>query len=141
MDFIKVEGVLKNYVLKTTPDNRYRHPKKLFDGVIGDINFRDGHWNGFIRTKDYKKGVNERNSGDLVLEIDLSDKKYNSIGFHSLESIGAYIMFPESIELYDISQNSNKLIYSKKLPKSSLGAPNLLSFLRYLFLKIHPKLN
>ena len=39
-----------------------RHPKKLFDGIIGDINFRDGHWNGFIRTKDYQKGVNERNS-------------------------------------------------------------------------------
>ena len=103
MDFIKVEGILKNYVLKTTPDNRYRHPKKLFDGVIGGINFRDGHWNGFIRTKDYVKGVNERNSGDLVLEIDLSDKKYSSIGFHSLESLQEYIMFPESIELYDIS--------------------------------------
>ena len=130
MDFIKVEGILKNYVLKTTPDNRYRHPKKLFDGVIGGINFRDGHWNGFIRTKDYVKGVNERNSGDLVLEIDLSDKKYSSIGFHSLESLGEYIMFPESIELYDISQNSNKLIYSKKLPKSSLGSPNVTKFFK-----------
>ena len=130
MDFIKVEGILKNYVLKTTPDNRYRHPKKLFDGIIGDINFRDGHWNGFIRTSDYERGVNERNSGDLVLEIDLSDKNYNSIGFHALESIGAYIMFPESIELYDISLNSNKLIYSKKLPKSSLGAPNITKFFK-----------
>ena len=130
MDFIKVEGILKNYVLKTTPDNRYRHPKKLFDGVIGGINFRDGHWNGFIRTKDYVKGVNERNSGDLVLEIDLSDKKYSSIGFHSLESLQEYIMFPESIELYDISQNSNKLIYSKKLPKSSLGSPNITKFFK-----------
>ena len=130
MDFIKVEGILKNYVLKTTPDNRYRHPKKLFDGVIGGINFRDGHWNGFIRTKDYVKGVNERNSGDLVLEIDLSDKKYSSIGFHSLESLQEYIMFPESIELYDISQNSNKLIYSKKLAKSSLGAPNITKFFK-----------
>jgi hexosaminidase len=125
-----VEGILKNYVLKTTPDNRYRHPKKLFDGVIGGINFRDGHWNGFIRTKDYVKGINERNSGDLVLEIDLSDKKYSSIGFHSLESLGEYIMFPESIELYDISQNKNKLIYSKKLPKSSLGSPNITKFFK-----------
>ena len=130
MDFIKVEGILKNYVLKTTPDNRYRHPKKLFDGIIGDINFRDGHWNGFIRTKDYVKGVNERNSGDLVLEIDLSDKKYSSIGFHSLESLQEYIMFPESIELYDISRNSNKLIYSKKLAKSSLGSPNITKFFK-----------
>ena len=139
MDFIKVEGILKNYVLKTTPDNRYRHPKKLFDGIIGGINFRDGHWNGFIRTKDYVKGVNERNSGDLVLEIDLTDKKYSSIGFHSLESLGEYIMFPESIELYDISQNTNKLIYSKKLPKSSLGAPNVTKFFKVPILKTPSK--
>jgi hypothetical protein len=64
------------------------------------------------------------------LEIDLSDKKYSSIGFHSLESLGEYIMFPESIELYDISQNKNKLIYSKKLPKSSLGSPNVTKFFK-----------
>ena len=56
IDYVKVEGILKDYVLKTMPDNRYRHPKKLFDGIIGDINFRDGNWNGFIRTKDYQKG-------------------------------------------------------------------------------------
>ena len=74
VDFVKVEGILKDYVLKTAPDNRYKNPKKLFDGIVGDINFRDGHWNGFIRTQDYKKGVNERNSGDLVLEIDLNGK-------------------------------------------------------------------
>ena len=74
VDFVKVEGILKDYILKTAPDNRYKNPKKLFDGIVGDINFRDGDWNGFIRTQDYKAGVNERNSGDLVLEIDLKGK-------------------------------------------------------------------
>ncbi|MBT4414942.1 MAG: hypothetical protein HOC84_01165 [Flavobacteriaceae bacterium] len=128
IDFMKVEGILKDYVLKTNPDNRYRKPKKLFDGIVGDVNFRDGHWNGFIRTKDYVKGVNERNSGDLVLEIDLKDKSYSTIGIHALESLGAYIMFPKSVELYDISQKKEKLIYSKNFTASNLGAPNLTKF-------------
>jgi len=130
IDYVKVKGILKDYVLKTMPDNRYRHPKKLFDGIIGDINFRDGHWNGFIRTKDYQKGVNERNSGDLVLEIDMKGKDYSSIGFHSLEDIGSYIMFPKRIELYDISNPVEKLIHSKDIPESKLGAPNLTKFFK-----------
>ena len=112
------------------PDNRYRHPKKLFDGIVGDINFRDGHWNGFLRTKDYLKGENNRGSGDLVLEVDLTGKNYSSIGFHALESINDYIMFPNRIELYDISSNNSKLIYSRDLPESSLGAPNLTRFFK-----------
>ena len=41
VDFVKVEGILKDYILKTAPDNRYKNPKKLFDGIVGDINFRD----------------------------------------------------------------------------------------------------
>ena len=130
VDYIRVEGILKDYVLKTMPDNRYRHPKKLFDGIVGDINFRDGHWNGFLRTKDYLKGENNRGSGDLVLEVDLTGKNYSSIGFHALESINDYIMFPNRIELYDISSNNSKLIYSRDLPESSLGAPNLTRFFK-----------
>jgi hypothetical protein len=125
VDFVKVEGILENYILKTSPDNRYKNPKKLFDGVVGDINFRDGDWNGFIRSQDYVIGVNERNSGDLIVEIDLKEKQYSAIGIHALESIGAYIMFPKSVELYDISQKKEKLIYSKNFIASKLGAPNL----------------
>ena len=128
VDFVKVEGILKNYILITSPDNRYKNPKKLFDGVVGDINFRDGDWNGFIRSKDYVSGVNERNSGDLIVEIDLKDKSYSTIGIHALESMGAYIMFPKSVELYDISQKKEKLIYSKNFTASNLGAPNLTKF-------------
>lgn len=128
VDFVKVEGILKNYILITTPDNRYKNPKKLFDGIVGDINFRDGDWNGFIRSQDYVSGVNERNSGDLIVEIDLEDKSYSNIGIHALESIGAYIMFPKSVELYDISQKKEKLIYSKNFTASNLGAPDLTKF-------------
>jgi len=128
VDFVKVEGILKNYILITKPDNRYRNPKKLFDGIIGDINFRDGDWNGFIRSQDYVSGVNERNSGDLIVEIDLKDKSYSNIGIHALESIGSYIMFPKSVELYDISQKKEKLIYSKNFTASNLGAPDLTKF-------------
>jgi hypothetical protein len=130
VDFVKVEGILKDYVLKTAPDNRYKNPKKLFDGIVGDINFRDGHWNGFIRTQDYKKGVNERNSGDLVLEIDLNGKSHSGIGIHALESLGSYIMFPSSIELYDITGNQDKLIYSKDYKPSVLGATDLVKFFK-----------
>jgi uncharacterized membrane protein len=128
VDFVKVEGILKNYILITKPDNRYRNPKKLFDGIIGDINFRDGDWNGFIRSQDYVIGVNERNSGDLIVEIDLKEKSYSNIGIHALESIGSYIMFPKSVELYDISQKKEKLIYSKNFTASNLGAPDLTKF-------------
>jgi len=128
VDFVKVEGILKNYILITKPDNRYRNPKKLFDGIIGDINFRDGDWNGFIRSQDYVSGVNERNSGDLIVEIDLKEKSYSNIGIHALESIGSYIMFPKSVELYDISQKKEKLIYSKNFTASNLGAPDLTKF-------------
>ena len=117
-------------MLKTTPDNRYKNPKKLFDGIVGDINFRDGHWNGFIRTKDYKKGVNERNSGDLILDIDLKGKSHSEIGIHALESLGSYIMFPKSIELYDINGQQNKLIYSKNYTASALGTPDLVKFFK-----------
>ena len=128
VDFVRVEGILKNYILITKPDNRYKNPKKLFDGIVGNINFRDGDWNGFIRSQDYVSGVNERNSGDLIVEIDLKDKSYSNLGIHALESIGSYIMFPKSIELYDISQKKEKLIYSKNFTASNLGTPDSTKF-------------
>ncbi|MDC1317470.1 chitobiase/beta-hexosaminidase C-terminal domain-containing protein [Flavobacteriaceae bacterium] len=140
VDLVKVNGILKDYVLKTAPDNRYKNPKKLFDGIVGDINFRDGHWNGFIRTKDYKKGVNERNSGDLILDIDLKGKSHSGIGIHALESLGSYIMFPKSVELYDISRNQNELIYSKNYTSSSLGTPDLVKFFKIPITKKSEKL-
>ena len=140
VDLVKVNGILKDYVLKTAPDNRYKNPKKLFDGIVGDINFRDGHWNGFIRTKDYKKGVNERNSGDLILDIDLKGKSHSGIGIHALESLGSYIMFPKSVELYDISRNQNELIYSKNYTPSSLGTPDLVKFFKIPITKKSEKL-
>ena len=128
VNFVRVEGILKNYILITKPDNRYKNPKKLFDGIVGNINFRDGDWNGFIRSQDYVSGVNERNSGDLIVEIDLKDKSYSNLGIHALESIGSYIMFPKSIELYDISQKKEKLIYSKNFTASNLGTPDSTKF-------------
>ena len=140
VDFVKVEGILKDYVLKTAPDNRYKNPKKLFDGIVGDINFRDGHWNGFIRTQDYKAGVNERNSGDLVLEIDLKGKSHTGIGIHALESLGSYIMFPKRIELYDIGGKNDKLIYSKDYVPSILGASDLVKFFKIPIAKESNKL-
>jgi hypothetical protein len=60
---------------------------------------------------------------------DLNDK-YSSIGFHALESLGAYIMFPEKIELYDMSSENEKLIYSKVVSKSKLGAPIVSKFFK-----------
>ena len=140
VDFVKVEGILKDYILKTAPDNRYKNPKKLFDGIVGDINFRDGDWNGFIRTQDYKAGVNERNSGDLVLEIDLKGKSHTGIGIHALESIGSYIMFPKRIELYDIGGKNDKLIYSKDYVPSILGASDLVKFFKIPIAKESNKL-
>ena len=60
----------------------------------------------------------------------MKGKDYSSIGFHSLEDIGSYIMFPIRIELYDISNPVEKLIHSKDIPESKLGAPNLTKFFK-----------
>jgi len=60
----------------------------------------------------------------------MKGKDYSSIGFHSLEDIGSYIMFPKRIELYDISNPVEKLIHSKDIPESKLGAPNLTKFFK-----------
>ncbi|MCH1557608.1 MAG: chitobiase/beta-hexosaminidase C-terminal domain-containing protein, partial [Flavobacteriaceae bacterium] len=120
IDLVKVEGILENYSLKTKPDNRYSHPQKLFDGVIGDTDFRSGNWNGFLSKENNTASVDH---GDLILEVNDLDTKYSSIGFHALESLGAYIMFPEKIELYDISSENEKLIYSKAVSSSKIGAP------------------
>ena len=127
IDLVKVEGILENYSLKTKPDNRYSHPEKLFDGIIGDTDFRSGSWNGFLSKENSTSSVDH---GDLILEVNDLNGKYSSIGFHALESLGAYIMFPEKIELYDISSENEKLIYSKVISKSKLGAPIISKFFK-----------
>ena len=127
IDLVKVEGILENYSLKTKPDNRYSHPEKLFDGIIGDTDFRSGNWNGFLSKENSTAFVDH---GDLILEVNDLNGKYSSIGFHALESLGAYIMFPEKIELYDISSENEKLIYSKAVSKSKLGAPIISKFFK-----------
>ena len=127
IDLVKVEGILENYSLKTKPDNRYSHPEKLFDGIIGDTDFRSGNWNGFLSKENSTASVDH---GDLILEVNDLNGKYSSIGFHALESLGAYIMFPEKIELYDISSENEKLIYSKAVSKSKLGAPIISKFFK-----------
>ena len=70
------------------PDNALEevvvNPKKLFDGIIGDINFKRS-LERIYKNERLSRGVDERNSGDLVLEIDMKGKEYSSIGFHSLE--------------------------------------------------------
>jgi hypothetical protein len=127
IDLVKVEGILENYSLKTKPDNRYSHPEKLFDGIIGDTDFRSGNWNGFLSKENSTASVDH---GNLILEVNDLNGKYSSIGFHSLESLGAYIMFPEKIELYDISTEKEKLIYSKAISTSKLGAPIVSKFFK-----------
>jgi len=60
----------------------------------------------------------------------MEGKDYSSIGFHSLEDLGSYIMFPKRIELYDISKLVEKLIYFEDIPESELGAANLTKFFK-----------
>ena len=41
VDFVKVEGILKDYILKTAPDNRYTRFRTNYSESY-NINFRDG---------------------------------------------------------------------------------------------------
>ena len=117
VDYVKTGGLITEHQLKTGPDVRYKNVNRLFDGALGALDFRSGHWNGFI--KNNEDSVDKMSSsGDLIVEINIPKKNPpNYIGIHALTSIPAYITFPKKIELFDISSGNEVLISSKVMPK------------------------
>ena len=120
VNYFETGGTFEKYKLRESPSKTYSNPSKLFDGVLGSTNFRDGTWNGFLKVSDSESGIT--NSGDMIVELDLPSKnKIKSIGVNVLTSMNAYITYPENIELYDISSDKESLLSSKKIPKSKIG--------------------
>lgn len=118
VDYVKTAGIIDSYRLKTFPNPAYKNVQKLFDGITADTNFRSGDWNGFIKNED-DTGKSKLNSGDLVLEIDIPKKNdISSIGIQALTFMNDHITYPEKIELFDISNNKEELLYSESVPKS-----------------------
>jgi len=121
VDYVKTGGLITEHKLKTNPDVRYKNVDRLFDGILGNLDFRSGHWNGFIKNteKDNVGTVDKTSSsGDLIVEINMpKQSQANYIGIHALTSIGAYITFPKKIELFDISLGKEVLLSSEIMPK------------------------
>ena len=120
-DYFETGAVFDRYKLLVKPSKTYSNPQKLFDGVLGSLDFRDGSWNGFQKEK--KEDFTNPNPGNMVVEIDIpKNNKISAIGINVLTSMNSYITFPERIELYDISEGKDILISYKNIPKEDSSA-------------------
>ena len=120
-DYFETGAVFDRYKLLVKPSKTYSNPQKLFDGVLGSVDFRDGSWNGFQKEK--KEDFTNPNPGNMVVEIDIpKNNKISAIGINVLTSMNSYITLPERIELYDISEGKDILISYKNIPKEDSSA-------------------
>ena len=97
----------------------------LFDGQLASLDFRDGKWNGFIHEENEEKAKQlgrVENSGNLIVDFDLpKNKNVTEIAISCMESINnGFILLPESISLFDISDGKEQLINSVEIPKSTV---------------------
>ena len=126
--FDKIKANVDNYNLLTKPYDPYNNDI-LFDGQLGSLDFRDGKWNGVFYEEDEEKAKQQgrkENSGNLIVDFDLpKNKNVTEIAVSCMESINVgFILHPESIGLYDISNGSEKLISSISIPKSDVDEPD-----------------
>ena len=126
--FDKIKGSINNYKLKTKAIDPYNNDI-LFDGQLGSLDFRDGNWNGFIFENDKEKAKlqrKEENSGDLIVDFDLPENiDLKEIAISCMESINVgYILFPESISLFNISSGEEQLMEFLQIPKSKVDEPD-----------------
>ena len=104
----KIAAPITDFKLLSTTVEPYAAKNILSDNEVGSANFRDGTWNGFIKS--------DTRSGDMIAEFSLPEG-VNEIGISSLTDYGAYILFPTKIELYDISLGNDELVYSKNISR------------------------
>lgn len=126
--FDKIKANIDNYNLLTKAIDPYNN-NILFDGQLASLDFRDGKWNGFIHEENEEKAKQlgrVENSGNLTVDFDIpANKKINQIAISCMESINVgFILFPESISLYDISNGEEKFLNSINIPKSSVDQPD-----------------
>ena len=122
--FDKIKSRIKSYNLLTKAIDPYNNDI-LFDGQLASLDFRDGKWNGFIHEEDEEKARQQgriENSGNLIVDFELpSNKNISEIAISCMESINnGFILLPEAISLYDITDGDEDLISSLKIPKSTV---------------------
>ena len=123
--FDKIKSRINSYNLLTKAIDPYNNDI-LFDGQLASLDFRDGKWNGFIHEDDEEKAKQQgriENSGNLIVDFELpSNKNISEIAISCMESINnGFILLPEAISLYDITDGNEELISYIKIPKSSVG--------------------
>ena len=104
----KIAASITDFKLLSTTVEPYAAKNILSNNEVGSADFRDGSWNGFIKS--------DTRSGDMIAEFSLAEG-VNEIGISSLTDYGAYILFPTKIELYDISLGNDELVYSKNISR------------------------
>ena len=122
--FDKIKANIDKYDLLTKAIDPYNNDI-LFDGQLASLDFRDGKWNGFIYEENEEKAKQLgriENSGNLIVDFDLpKNKNVTEIAISCMESINnGFILLPESISLYDISDGKEELINSVEIPKSTV---------------------
>ena len=122
--FDKIKANIDNYNLLSKAIDPYNNDI-LFDGQLASLDFRDGKWNGFIHEENEEKAKQlgrVENSGNLIVDFDLpTNKNVNQIAISCMESINnGFILLPESISLFDISDGKEQLINSVEIPKSTV---------------------
>ena len=122
--FDKIKSRINSYNLLTKAIDPY-NSDILFDGQLASLDFRDGKWNGFIHEEDEEKAKQQgriENSGNLIVDFELpSNKNISEIAISCMESINnGFILLPEAISLYDITDGDEDLISSLKIPKSTV---------------------
>jgi hypothetical protein len=113
--FIKVVELIKDIKLLSKPVEPYTGDNILTDNVLGTNDFRDGKWFGFLKSTPNNSSNNS--VGDLIAEFSLPNN-VKEIGVSCLTEYGSYIQFPSKIQLYDISNGDEKLVYERKIKKS-----------------------
>ena len=102
----KTAARITDFELLSSTVPPYAAENILSDNAVGSFDFRDGSWNGFIKS--------EKRSGDMIAEFSIPEG-VTEIGISCLTDYGAYILFPTKIELYDISAGNDELVYSKNV--------------------------
>ena len=111
----KTAARITDFELLSSSVPPYAAENILSDNAVGSFDFRDGSWNGFLKS--------DTRSGDMIAEFSIPEG-VKEIGISCLTDYGAYILFPTKIELYDISTGNDELVYSKNVYSKTFDEEN-----------------
>lgn len=111
----KTAARITDFELLSSSVPPYAAENILSDNAVGSFDFRDGSWNGFLKS--------DTRFGDMIAEFSIPEG-VKEIGISCLTDYGAYILFPTKIELYDISTGNDELVYSKNVYSKTFDEEN-----------------